>query len=80
MELNIFELLYNEKIPISAEDLGKKNQFKPDILARLLNCLTALKVVAKTEKDGKGKLLTEDYRSYIYVKCTFYYSRNSTEI
>ena len=71
MELNIFELLYTEKVPISVEDLGKKNQFKPDILARLLNCLTALKVVAKTKKDGKGKLITENHRSYTHVKCTF---------
>ena len=55
MELDIFELLYKEKEPISAEDLGKKNQFKPDVLARLLNCLTALNMVTKTKKEGKGK-------------------------
>ena len=54
MELGIFDSLYKEEGPISAEDLGKKNKFKPDILTRLLNCLKALKMVAKTKKDGKG--------------------------
>ena len=54
MELGIFDLLYKEEGPISADDLGKKNKFKPGVLARLLNCLTALKLVAKTTKDEKG--------------------------
>ena len=54
MELGIFELLYQEKNPISAEDLAKKNKFKPNILARLLNCLTAIKLVTKTKENGKG--------------------------
>ena len=54
MELGMFELLYQEKNPISAEDLAKKHKFKPNILARLLNCLTAIKLVTKTKENEKG--------------------------
>ena len=55
IELEIFDLLYKDGGEISVEDLAKKKNYKRDVLARLLNCLTALKLVAKTRKDGKGK-------------------------
>ena len=55
MDLGVFELLYKEEEPISVEDCGKKNKFKPDILTKLLNCLTAIKLVSKENRNGTGK-------------------------
>ena len=61
-ELGIFDLLYQENGPASVENLAKKNNFKSDILHRLLNCLAALKLVTKKHGNGKGIYL------YVYNK------------
>ena len=55
MELGIFELLYKQEEPISAENFGKKHKFKPDILTRLFNCLTAIKLISKENKNKTGE-------------------------
>ena len=55
MELGIFELLYKQEEPISAENFGKKHKFNPDILTRLFNFLTAIKLVSKENKNKIGK-------------------------
>ncbi len=54
MELDIFELLFLEKKPVSAEHLGEKYKYQPSLLARLFNCLTALKLIKKTRMQSKG--------------------------
>ena len=69
MELDIFELLYLEKKPVTAEDLGKKNKYQPDCLARLLNCLTALKLVDKTRQGDKGvSFLTKAFKRHFSLQ------------
>ena len=55
MKLGIFELLYKEEQPISAERFGKMYKFETDILTRLLNCLTAIKLVSKENKNETSK-------------------------
>ena len=61
MELGIFDLLYKQEEPTSAENFGKKHKFKPDILTRLFNCLTAIRLVSKENRNKTGK-----YSTYFY--------------
>ena len=79
MELGIFELLYKQEEPISAENFGKKHEFKPDILPRLFNCLTAIKLVSKENMNKTGKYSTYFY--YISTKeCRYVFVMNLRQI
>ncbi len=54
--MDVFELLYQEKKPVTADELGTKNKFHPARLSRLLNALTALKLVKKSVQGEKGDI------------------------